>query len=59
MNGQIWGNGNTHVILLTKTEWPKVMYSKKYEKNGERERDTQNRNGSGMETRPNGNVVKS
>ena len=37
MNGQIWNNGNTHVILLTKTEWPEVMCAKKYKKNGEKE----------------------
>ena len=37
MNGQIWSNGNTHVIILTKKEWPKRMCSRKYEKNTERE----------------------
>ena len=36
-NGQIWSNGNTHVIVLTKTEWPRVMCSRKYKMNGERE----------------------
>ena len=38
VNGQIWSNGNSHVIVLTKTERPGVMCSRKYEKNGERER---------------------
>ena len=37
-NGQIWSNGNTHFNVLTKTEWPGVMFLRKYKKNGERER---------------------
>ena len=45
MNGQLWSNGNTNVVLLTKTEWP-------------RERTETHQNGV-METGPNGNEIKS
>ena len=31
-NGQIWSNGNTYVIVLTKTERPGVMCWRKYKK---------------------------
>ena len=37
-NRQKWSNGNSHAILLDKAEWPGVMCSRKFEKNGERER---------------------
>ena len=31
-NGQIWSNGNKHVIIFTKTEWAGVMCSIRLEK---------------------------
>ena len=55
MNRKIWRKGNTHVIVLTKTERPEVMCSRKYEKNEEREQ--RHKNGV-IKTWPNGNEVK-
>ena len=35
-NGQIRSNGNTHVIVLTKTEWPGVDVQENTKRTGER-----------------------